>query len=648
MMSKSALLLAGLLLVLAAVPRLYGLDTPGFYGDEETTAFAAAAVAAGDEAAMPSGMPYRRALPLTWLNALTANAFGPEREIGYRVPAAILGVLTVPLLYLLLAGLVGHRIAFVTALLLAFSEWHVLTSREARMYAPFVLFFSVAAFSFMHWFRSQRWTTLATGLAAYFVAVTLHTLAAFAVLFLLVPLVVRRESRVTQTTALVTAAFAALVSAGYYLLVESTGYAEQGALTSTMTLQRSGPVDDWLALLGAATPLEIAALLAGVGLGVWGGIGAWRTTEAGDAWLRRLALTALVFGAGVAAGVGQAYAFGLCCALYALVLGQPFLDAARRLVLPAIVMLLALVAWSAYRLLTEDGVVAAAKSVLSFPYFYPALFLDAIPGVAVLVAAACAWQCWKPSSTDGHGAALREAAVIVLLIVAAMGIVSRWGGMRYFAQAYVLFALLAAAALLAVCDWLAQRIGVRRAPATVAACAVVCVGVLGAHGMPQAWAAATVDYGDPTNETLFGFAMYPDHRTTGLFVKERARADDIIVAEDVLEQRWYAGRVDYWLHDADEAIAFLYRDSNGLLRDIYTSSIVLNDELLAGVAGEQQRRVWIITSAETAESRGLYLSDRQRQWLDAVTESTEPAAVGHDGVSAAYCLRCELRHDDSR
>jgi hypothetical protein len=385
----------------------------------------------------------------------------------------------------------------------------------------------------------------------------------------------------------------------------------------------------------------------GAAVGLWAASGAWRVAGAAAGWLRRAALAGLLLTAGVSAGAGQLYAFALCCALYVLVLGRPLAAAAREQRGPLVAMLAALGAWAAYRVWTEEGMIAAAKSLLSFPYFYPALLLEAIPGVALLAGAACVWQTLRPAPSNGERVVVREAVVIVLLTLAAMGAVSRWGGMRYFAQAYVLFALLAGAALVAFADWAALRFRVRQLPATVAVCLVVCVGVLGSHGIPRAWAAATVDYGDATNETLFGFAMYPDHRTPGLFVKERARADDIIVAEDVLEQRWYAGRVDYWLHDVAEATSFLYRGSDGLLRDIYTSSVALSDEILADLAAEQ-RRVWIITSAETAENRDVYLSARQLEWLHAVTTSAPPVAVGRDGVSAVYCLRCDLRHDERR
>ena len=90
---------------------------------------------------MPSGLPYYRAAPLTLLNALAANLVGTENELGYRLPSAILGIITPAALFLMARMLVPSGIAFAAAILLVFSEWHIITSREARMYAPFMLCF---------------------------------------------------------------------------------------------------------------------------------------------------------------------------------------------------------------------------------------------------------------------------------------------------------------------------------------------------------------------------------------------------------------------------------------------------------------------------------------------------------------------------
>ena len=127
-----------LITAVAAALRFAGLGDLGFFGDEETTSFAARALADGYGAIMPSGMPYRRALPITWLSAGVARQFGLEAEFAYRAVPAMLGALAVPLIFLAGRHLAGTGGGIISALLLALSGWHMVWSRTARMYAPLV------------------------------------------------------------------------------------------------------------------------------------------------------------------------------------------------------------------------------------------------------------------------------------------------------------------------------------------------------------------------------------------------------------------------------------------------------------------------------------------------------------------------------
>ena len=69
----------------AAGPRLVNLGALSFFGDEETSALPAKALLEGRGATMPTGMEYRRELPLTWAAATSARLFGSESEAVYPV-----------------------------------------------------------------------------------------------------------------------------------------------------------------------------------------------------------------------------------------------------------------------------------------------------------------------------------------------------------------------------------------------------------------------------------------------------------------------------------------------------------------------------------------------------------------------------------
>ena len=108
------ILITLLLILIAAFPRLYHLNSLGFYGDEETTSLPSLALAEGKGNIFPSGMPYRRALPQTWINAISAHFLGKENELAYRLPAALFGIFTIPLLFLSARPFFGTRIAFIS------------------------------------------------------------------------------------------------------------------------------------------------------------------------------------------------------------------------------------------------------------------------------------------------------------------------------------------------------------------------------------------------------------------------------------------------------------------------------------------------------------------------------------------------------
>ena len=117
------------------------------------------------------------------------------------------------------------------------------------------------------------------------------------------------------------------------------------------------------------------------------------------------------------------------------------------------------------------------------------------------------------------------------------------------------------------------------------------------------------------------------------------REDDIIVAEDVLQQKWYVGRVNYWLRNPATHAGYLYYDEHGAVRDIYVASRVCSAAVIAGLEA-QKERVWVITSGETAAKPKYNLDDAQRRWLRRLQQSG-PVYVGRDGVTAVYCLNCQ-------
>lgn len=76
---------------------------------------------------------------------IAAQLFGLS-EWSARLPVAILGVLTIPVLYAVAARLLNRRVGLTAAFLLAISPWHIYWSQNSRFYAPMLLFYTLSIF----------------------------------------------------------------------------------------------------------------------------------------------------------------------------------------------------------------------------------------------------------------------------------------------------------------------------------------------------------------------------------------------------------------------------------------------------------------------------------------------------------------------
>ena len=82
---------------------------------------------------MPSGMPYYRALPLTYLNAAILKVSDPGSEASYRAASAFFGAATLVILFLGARAYFGFSVAIVACCFMLLSDWHIALSREGRM-----------------------------------------------------------------------------------------------------------------------------------------------------------------------------------------------------------------------------------------------------------------------------------------------------------------------------------------------------------------------------------------------------------------------------------------------------------------------------------------------------------------------------------
>jgi 4-amino-4-deoxy-L-arabinose transferase-like glycosyltransferase len=172
----------GYLLVLAAATglRVADLGHASLDFDEYLHVLPAVAWRTQGQPVLPSGEPYRRALPYTWIVRETTRWTG-DSEASVRWPSAAMGVLLVGLVGAFAARWWGLSAGLAAMLLMALDPYMIQMSRVCRMYVPFHAAYLLGAWALYEaWEGRQRgpwraaWLLLA--LAALLLAWRLHKL----------------------------------------------------------------------------------------------------------------------------------------------------------------------------------------------------------------------------------------------------------------------------------------------------------------------------------------------------------------------------------------------------------------------------------------------------------------------------------------
>lgn len=104
---------------------------------------------------------------------------------------------------------------------------------------------------------------------------------------------------------------------------------------------------------------------------------------------------------------------------------------------------------------------------------------------------------------------------------------------------------------------------------------------------------------------------FPDHRGAAYFIQSlHLTSDDIVIAEDVLQQVYYNVKVDYWLRGLNDAKNFV-REEDGVLADIYTGTPLIGtgEELEKILKDYNKGYIYIVGSGETFDKEEYYLSN---------------------------------------
>jgi mannosyltransferase len=181
------------LIVLAAALRLSTLTQQSFWYDEAFTPVHV--LHAGLGATLSSVVHTENTPPLWYLLAwFDARLFG-DGALALRLPSALAGIATVPVVWAIARELGGRRAALIAAALVAVNPLFIWYSQEARAYGLFVLLAALAMLCFVRLLRAPSGARAAAFALSGAVALLTHYFAVFLLVPMALWLLLERRSR---------------------------------------------------------------------------------------------------------------------------------------------------------------------------------------------------------------------------------------------------------------------------------------------------------------------------------------------------------------------------------------------------------------------------------------------------------------------
>ncbi|HEY6924880.1 MAG TPA: glycosyltransferase family 39 protein, partial [Steroidobacteraceae bacterium] len=599
--------LLAIIVLAGTIVRFWGLGSVGLHGDEKTMALPVMNLVNQGLPLMPSGMFYPRAVGQLYLMAASIMAFG-QSEWAMRVPSALCGVLLIVLMWN-----VGKRfltpvwnLALTAAV--AFLPSFIDDAQTARMYVFLVTCVAAYMSLVFAWERSGRLGYLIAAVVTLYVGLQFHTLSIFASFLVLLPGLLQGDVRKFRAGVI---AFAIIV-VGFGLIDHLISLAYPQSVESEAGAVSNGPHATfvphvkhlWL-LLGALPALGFSFWVLG----------------------RRGILAPLLLAAALVAEIALAWHAAVLLAVAALVLARR-IDVLSRPRLAVFVVVSSAIVISQAVFLVEHhagSLKQIAGVMLGWPSVWPFIAIADYSAIAMLAVtgalASGLWLLARRKPVPDHVLLTVMGVWVPLLMIGWI----KWNIPPRYAAAQIVPMLVAGfAALQWGTQWLAQRLGSAMAPAPVAAAAVLAVLLV----INPVRVARTVDS---------GYTNHPDHKGAAEYVAHlHPGPHDIIIAEDVLQQTYYLGHVDYWLVNKQVAAPFMHQ-VNGRWLDFYTDTPLIGTgpELERLVEKPDRGAIYVIGSGEDqGDGRGLMRAFGISQTLSSPAFRT--VYLGRDGLTRVW------------
>lgn len=601
--------------------RFWGLGNVGLHGDEETMAMAVMGIVHEGAPILPSGMFYPRGLTELYLMVGSVQLFG-ESEWAFRLPSALCGVLTI-----YWSWLAGRRflhpywnLAFATAVALLPSM--IVYSQTARMYIFLLAAVAGCMVCVFAWERSGRIGWLLGGVVALLVGIELQALAVTTVLLFLMPGILQGDFRKLLYGGIA----AAFVMVSYLLI--------NGWVDSHYPV----PPPEYAADLGAplwdrsrapeafALTFEVALWIAGLAIAFF----AIHLSRVIPQRFAAISVATLLL-AGLLLQLRLYYHIAFLLLLAGVVVARRFGGTRiwRRFRIFALGSgLLALIHFSLLAS-TPGSLKKVIGALVGQPSVWPYLrIVQYSEMVGLLALAAMVWGLWR---------LMRRGRVPDYVL---MGVLGVWIPMftigffvwsmppRYTVASLLPMMLCGFAFAQKAVDWLQAQAAARNIsllsgqPAQLVAVA--------------ATTALVVNPLEVAASVNSGYESHPDHKGAAEFMKAQNIVDeDVIIAEDVLQQTYYLGRVDYWLMSRNHARRYVEL-KNGRIQDFYTGAGVISSAAMLEqlLRTERGHRIFVIGSGENWSDKRKGM----RGDMDPVLHSQQFQVVyeGRDGLTQVW------------
>ena len=167
--TRTRRLLLALILLIAAVLRIWQLNAVGLNSDE--TVYAGQGASIARDTALAPFFPTFRAHPLLFQAVLSIGFMLDSPEVFGRVAAAVVGVATVYVTYLLGRLLYGGRAGLIAAALLAVMPYHVVVTRQILLDGPRTLMSTLTLYLLARYALTERLSWFNAAAAALGLAV---------------------------------------------------------------------------------------------------------------------------------------------------------------------------------------------------------------------------------------------------------------------------------------------------------------------------------------------------------------------------------------------------------------------------------------------------------------------------------------------